>query len=172
MWVAHRIPSATAVLSYMVARGSSPGALFRWVDGCFLTREAAVGTALTNDKGRTGGQGLRRTQLQDWSSHNSSSSRPTGLTHQDARLLYTRYINSPKYFVQGSQVPGIQVVPVTFSHLIAYKLAPPLYAISCLFSCQEGEVVSVRARQTGEMAWWRVITPPESKEWDFPTGRG
>lgn len=32
----------TAVLGYIVARGSSPGPLFRWEDGRFLTREAFV----------------------------------------------------------------------------------------------------------------------------------
>ena len=32
----------TAVLSYLVARGSGPGPLFKWEDGRFLTREAFV----------------------------------------------------------------------------------------------------------------------------------
>lgn len=39
----------TAVLSYMVVRGSTPGPLFKWKDKRFLTREgfvAAVRTAL------------------------------------------------------------------------------------------------------------------------------
>ena len=68
--------------------------------------------------------------------------------------------------MQGNQVPGIRVIPVTISHLTAYRLdhCMPFHV---LFSCQEGEV-GVGEEWLGE----RVIPPPESKGREFPSGRG
>ena len=82
----------TAVLSYMVARGSSPGALLRWEDGRFLTRESfvsAVRTALDF-------AGLRRTQLQDSSSHNSRlQDSLIKMLGRWESMAYTWYIRTP-----------------------------------------------------------------------------
>ena len=90
----------TAVLSYMVVRGSSPGTLFRWEDGCFLTREAfvsAVRTALTK-------AGL---VAKDFAGHSFRIAAATTAARQGLQdsliktlgrwesMAYTRYIRTP-----------------------------------------------------------------------------